>query len=186
MSMLSHRPKTHATDVLRSRRGVSGMTALLLLGPLSVLVAGLGISSAGAVSAKTAPNSTSHLRATAATVSARPETSRFCTLAENASKSSTASAATETPATLIQSFNKLKSEEPAILNASPSQIRGDFQTLFNFFNKFYGELASVKYSFLKLPRSYLASLALSAKPVEAASKAIQTYLTKTCGIKKTT
>jgi hypothetical protein len=159
-----------------SRRSV---IALVIVGPLSMIVASLGITSAGATSVRHAPTS----KAAIASVTVAPRTSQFCTFAANASKTNTAAAATATPTSLLAAFNKLKSEEPAILAASPSQIKGDFQVLFNYFNKFYGELATVKYQFLKLPHSYLATLEASLKPVEAASKAITTYLTKTCGLK---
>ena len=67
-----------------------------------------------------------------------------------------------------------------IIAAAPKAIKGDFQTLFTFFNKFYGQLSSVKFVFMKLPPAFLATLASSAKGLTAASKAIQAYLTSYC------
>jgi hypothetical protein len=73
-------------------------------------------------------------------------------------------------------------EEPTVLAAVPKQIRGNFQTLFNYFNKFYGELAAVKYNFLALSHTYLASLAISAASVKSAALAIERYLAKNCAV----
>ncbi len=176
-------PSRRSTD-RTSRPNTVWAGALLLLGPLAMLIATIGISNAGASTSSSARTASSIAATTTAIAGlATPKSSQFCTYAENASKSSTTSAFSEKPSSLLASFQKLKSEEPAILAESPSQIRGDFQTLFNYFNGFYGELAKVGYNFLKLPHSYLATLESSASRVEVASKAITSYLTKTCGIK---
>lgn len=153
----------------------------LLGGTLVAVGAGCCLPLAGAATASPAARARPDARLGVALRTA-PLTNVFCSDAENASKNSTATAEQETPASLVAAFDKLKSEEPLILSKVPSQIKGDYETLFNYFNKFYAELASVKYDFLKLPPSYLATLEKSAAPVEAASKAIATYVSKTCGV----
>jgi hypothetical protein len=153
------------------RRRVSS-ALLLFLAPVSLVIAIAGGTSASA--------STARIQGAFLAV---PSISTFCGYAENVSKNNAASAISESPTSLKALYAKIKAEEPAILAASPSQIRGDFQVLFTYFNNFYGELATVGYNFLKLPHSYLATLESSASKVTAASKAIQAYLTKACGIK---
>jgi hypothetical protein len=115
-----------------------------------------------------------------------PQVSTFCLDAANAAGTNIATAQSATPKSLTAAFSKLKAEEPAIISAAPSQIKGDFQTLFAYFNGFYNELAKVGYNFTKVPTSYIASLTGQESKVAAASKAIEAYMAKSCGVKTKT
>ena len=84
---------------------------------------------------------------------------------------------------MAAAFAKLKSEEPVIIAAAPKQIKGAFTTEFNYFNKFYGELAAVKYNYFKIPPTFYLSIASSAATFTAAARTITSYLIKNCGIK---
>lgn len=146
--------------------GPSRVAAVLLLGALSTLIAAIGIPM-GAASAASAPR-----------------TSTFCGYAANASKSTSVSPATLTPASLQASFTKLKSEESYITANSPSQLKGDFTTLFTYFNKFIAILASVKYNFTKLSLAQEKAFGASdTKQVQAAVKAIDAYVKNVCHLK---
>jgi hypothetical protein len=184
---MSTRPNFHRTrldGVTTARRaGRSRAAALFLIGPMSLVLASVGI--AGAAAQTTRPAAAVAPHHSAAPAVASPRTSQFCTFAENTSKAdaSASALAFEMPATMAAAYTKLKAEEPAVIAAAPSQIKGDFKTLFTYVNKIYAELASVKYNFLKLPHTFVLSLESGAAGVAAAGKAIEAYLTKTCGLK---
>ena len=183
MSMFSRCGTTQLDPDSGSRHsGRSRAAVLAVVGPMSLILASLGLTSAGAQSTRPALSSATHHAVAPAL--AVPRTNQFCTFGENTIKANASAGvlATETPKSMAAVYAKLKAEEPVVLAAAPKQIKGDFQTLFTFANKFYGELASVKYSFLKLPHTFLLTLATSEKPVSAASKAIAAYLAKNCGI----
>lgn len=185
-----HLRTPHVTESRPSRRRAFRVGVLPLLAVFSVLIAACGSSSSSpsnsssstttTVSSGSATSSTT-AKATPTTAVAIGAGSKFCTFAANAQKNSSQSVATGKPASIEAAYKQLQSEEPAILAAAPPQIKGDFQTLFTFFNKFYGELASIGYNYAKLPVSYAQSLAASSAQVAAASTAIGTYLAKTCG-----
>jgi len=85
---------------------------------------------------------------------------------------------------LQQSYAALKSEEPVVLSQAPSQIKPDFQALFNYLNGFYSALSNVKFQYSKLPISYYEGLAkLNIKQITADGKAIQTYVQNVCHVK---
>jgi hypothetical protein len=162
---VSHRRAT------RLRVGPARVSAIVLLGAMSTVITAFGLPM-GAASAASAP------RALA------PRTSTFCSYAENASKSTSISPKAVTPASIQASFTKLKSEEKFIISNSPSQIKGDFTTLFTYLNKFIAILASVKYNFTKLSLSQeKAFSSANTKQVQAAVKAINVYLTNVCHVK---
>ena len=118
--------------------------------------------------------------------------SQFCTFAANAAKSEAATSAAalgsagSAATSLKATYAKLQAEEPQILNAAPAAIKGDFQTLFTYLKQFYAEFAKVNFDVTKLPPSFTASLVAGEGKVTAASTAIETYLTMTCGVKTTT
>jgi hypothetical protein len=147
-----------------------------------MLVATVGAGAANASTRSAAGRSVAVRAVSAERALATPRVSTFCLDAANAAATNIASAQSSTEKSLTAAFAKLKSEEPAILSAAPSQIKGDFQTLFTYFNGFYNELAKYGYNFIKVPTSYLTSLTSQESKVEAASKAIDTYMTKSCGI----
>jgi hypothetical protein len=159
----------------RPRIGVSRFSSIVLLGAVSTMIAALGLPMATA-SATSAPR-------IAVTRTAVPQTSTFCGYAANAAKSTSASAAS-TASSLQATFAKLKSEEGFVLAKSPAQLKGDFSTLFTYLNKFIAVLASVKYNFSKLTVVQEKAFASAdTKQVQAAEKAITTYLTNVCHVK---
>ena len=180
--------RANTTQLPRHRRAV--VVAIPFIATISLVITTTGISGASAArSASLAkrPNLSSSISSSRQMSGIRGaiavgKTSAFCRDAANAAKSNASSAASDTPASLANLYKQLKSEESLVLADSPSQIHGDFQTLFNYFNKFYGELASVGYNILKLPASFISSLSSQTAPLTAASKAITTYLKKACGI----
>jgi hypothetical protein len=177
MSPLLQRRSTSARTPRPGRRPLL-TAALLIVGPLALVAS--TVPESGASAATTArPAARSVALATAA-----PRTSVFCTDAANAAANNTSAAATASVASLENDYAKLKADESIILADSPSAIKGDWQTLFTFLNKFYSELASVKYDFIKLPTSYLSTLETDGAPAEAAAKAIDAYIEKNCGIKE--
>jgi hypothetical protein len=136
----------------------------VLLGAMSTVVAALGLPT-GAASASTAPR-----------------TSTFCGFAANEAKGTSVSPAT-TPGSLEAEFTKLKSEESFVLSASPSQLKGDFTTIFTYLNKFISVLASVKYDFAKLSLAQEKEFATAdTKQVTAAVSAIKVYLKNVCHV----
>ena len=74
------------------------------------------------------------------------------------------------------------SEEPTILAQAPAAIKGDFQTVFTYFNKFYSDLASINFDFTKLTPAMEKDFTADSAGVSSASKAIQTYVTQACGL----
>jgi hypothetical protein len=155
---------------------------VILFGALCMLAPLFEIPSAGATPASGSVHIAANAKGLAA-IAVSPKISQFCSYADNVSKTGTSPSESDEKSALEADYAKLKSEEPAIINASPSQIKGDFQTLFSYINKLYSELASVDYNFVKLPHSYYTSLESSAAPVAKAAKAIETYLVKSCGLK---
>jgi hypothetical protein len=175
MSRYLHLRAVSNSGANRLRIGPSRVSAIVLLGAFSTVIAAFGLPM-GAASATSAP------RAVA------PRTSVFCSYADNASKStSSTSNVSLTPASMQATYSKLKSEESFILANSPSQLKGDFQELFGYLNKFIAALAAVKYNFEKLSATEIKSFSTAdTKPFQAAVKSIDTYLTKVCGLKTTT
>ena len=106
----------------------------------------------------------------------------FCTDAVNSAKSSVSPAPTATVTSLEDAFKRLKAAEPYILAHAPTAITGDYETVFNYFNKFYGLLEAVGYKFQKLTPSKLASLESGIAKVKAASEAIAAYVKKQCRV----
>jgi hypothetical protein len=156
----------------RRRPGSSRVSAVLLVGVMSSVIAAFGLPMAA--SAASAPRALT------------PRTSIFCGYADNASKS-TAVPTSLTPASIEASYAKLKTEESFIEANSPGQIKPDFLLLFGYLNKFIAILASVQYNYLKLtPTEFKSFETADTKQVTAAEKAINVYLTTTCHIKTTT
>ena len=162
----------HGSGVRRAN-----IPGLLLVGALSSMIAAFALPM-GAASAAARPAARSAL-------AVAPRTSTFCTDAVNAAKhSSTSGASTAKAPTLQQSYAALKSEEPVVLSQAPSQIKPDFQALFNYLNGFYSALSNVKFQYSKLPISYYEGLAkLNIKQITADGKAIQTYVQNVCHVK---
>jgi hypothetical protein len=182
MSRYLHLRTSSNRLVRRPRIGPSRLSAIILLGAMSTVITAFGLPM-GAASAASTP------RVVAPRVAvprvAVPQTSTFCGYAANAAKSTSPSAsAAGTAASIQASFTKLKSEETFILANSPSQLKGDFTTLFSYLNKFIAILASVKYNFSKLTLTQeKAFSSADTKQVQAAVKAINTYLTNVCHVK---
>lgn len=171
MSRSLHLRTSSNSRASRLRVGSSRVSVIVLLGAMSTVITAFELPM-GAASAASAP------RAVA------PRTSTFCSYAANASKSTSVSPTALTPASMQAIYTKLKSEETFIVANSPSQLKGDFTTLFTYVNKFISILASVKYNFTKL--SLTQDKAFSSgdtKQVQAAIKAINAYLTNVCHVK---
>jgi hypothetical protein len=173
MSRYPHLRAGTDTETPGRRIGSSRVSALLLLGVISSLIAAFGLPMAAATAAS-APRV------------AAPRTSIFCGDANNASKSTAISPTAFTPTSLEASFTKVKTEESYIESNAPGSIKPDFVTLFTYFNKFVSVLAAAKYNFLKLTRTEVKSFeTLDSSQVTAAEKAIKSYVTNICHLSTT-
>jgi hypothetical protein len=171
MSRYLHLRATSRRTQTRPRSAFARASAVVLLGAISSVIAAFGLP-VGAAFAASAP------------AVAAPRTSTFCGLAANEAKGSSVSPASFTPASLQATYTKLKSEESFVQANSPSQLKGDFTTLFTFLNKFISILTSVKYNFAKLSPAQLKTFSTAdTKQVQAASKAIDAYVTNVCHVK---
>ena len=103
-----------------------------------------------------------------------------CATLAQATREFAGTPAGSTPTALANAYANLRVHEPAVEHAAPASIRGDFHTLFNVLNNFYGTLATVGYDYRKLSAAEAARLAASTRGLAPAAAAIQAYLTKNC------
>ena len=70
-----------------------------------------------------------------------------------------ASAATLTPTSIQTDYKRFIAVEGKVISAAPSQLRGDFQTLFSYTTNIYNELNKVGWNYRKVPPTFFSSLA---------------------------
>jgi hypothetical protein len=79
-------------------------------------------------------------------------------------------------------FTAIKKAEPALLASAPASIKGDLSQLFAVDNQFLAILKRAGYNFEKVPPAAVKTIERDEPKIEAASKAVDAYLTNTCGI----
>jgi len=180
------------------------LVALPLLALFSALIAACGGSpsasnttstTVAAAAGTTAPagttaSSTTTTAAASTTTLAKGSASgsQFCQFASNVSKQSavSAAAAASAPTSLKTDYQRLMAEEPTILAQAPAAIKGDFQTVFTYLNKFYSDLASINFDFTKLTPAMEKDFTSDSAGLSSASKAIENYVTQACGLSTST
>jgi len=153
---------------------------------IAISACGITASQGPATTSGSHPSSTSTTKAGSTPTRHTPTNSAtvsgpaVCATLAEATREFSGTPAGSTPAALSSAYANLKAHEPKVEKAAPASIRGDFRTLFNVLNDFYGTLATVGYDYRKLSSVEAAKLAASTRSLGPAATAIQTYLSKNC------
>lgn len=185
------------TDQARRHRRAFSLAAPLLVS-LSLVAASCSSTSSassGAASSprpahpkaakSTAPRATSGApvsRVAGARQGATAGERQFCSALASATKGYSGAPATRTRSSVQAAFGQLKQEEPKVLAAAPGPVRASFRELFSVVNHFYDAVASVGYSYAKLPVATARSLAEASARLAAPTRTIQAYVAKTCSV----
>ncbi len=90
---------------------------------------------------------------------------------------------TTPPSKLRTDDAAFKAAQPRMVSLAPSSIRTDLTKIFAFDNGLFTELSKVGWTIAKVPRSVLATWAVSGPKLKPASDKVVGYLDSACGLK---